>query len=413
MSIKGLLSQLFQAFIWPDLPRSQGIIAPIEILVDDASVLNSSYNSPNAQSMMSLFPAFNAAFVATQKYLFSLPDKHTKALAPWYNMINTFLFGGRTQHGEIVGNVCADINGMGGGAHGDSDGEHAVAPLFASMADLGEQELIEEELPFIQIVSKKLLRDNQGFGKYRGGMGYEMVVAMTDSTLWGFMMTCIGSKTPNAYGLFGGYASPTYPLCKVRDVDIFEILKSDPAKFRYSITEIMNHQPFKGARYSSHHMGLKYEPTSRGELYMMSQGSGGGYGDVLERDPALIMTDLEEGLVSDDVARRVYRVVYDPETLMVDESATDKARDKERRARLRRGKPYKQFVKSWTTATPPAGLPYYGCWGDPEVVYAGAPLATMDRDTMTGVMLPDPKDVAIDELEREVARLKKRCRRKG
>ena len=36
----------------------------------------------------------------------------------WFNQINTFLFGGVTQHGEFVGNVCADLNGMGRGLSG-------------------------------------------------------------------------------------------------------------------------------------------------------------------------------------------------------------------------------------------------------------------------------------------------------
>ena len=35
-----------------------------------------------------------------------------------FNQINTFLFGGVTQHGEFVGNVCADLNGMGRGLSG-------------------------------------------------------------------------------------------------------------------------------------------------------------------------------------------------------------------------------------------------------------------------------------------------------
>ena len=32
-------------------------------------------------------------------------------------------------------------------------------------------------------------------------------------------------------------------------------------------------------------MGLQFDVAKDGELYMISQGAGGGYGDVLERDP--------------------------------------------------------------------------------------------------------------------------------
>jgi hypothetical protein len=316
-----------------------------------------------------------------------------------------------TQHGEIVGNVCADINGMSGGAHGDRDGENAVAPIFATMADIGEQELVEEEVPFIQIVSKRLLMDNQGMGKHRGGMGYEMMVAMTDSEQWGFMVTCIGSKTPNAAGLFGGYACPTYPLCKVKGVDVFEMFKSNPEDFSYSMVDVMNNQPFKEATYSTHHMGLQYELTRRGELYMISQGAGGGYGDVLERDPLDVMRDVEEKLTSQTLANNIYKVVYDTETLVVDEAATQKARDKERAARKKRGMPFKQFCKQWVTKKPPANIPFYGSWDDSKLIYGGSPEETMTPDTMRSITMPHPKDVRIEALEAELEAAQKKLAR--
>lgn len=43
---------------------------------------------------------------------------------------------------------------------------------------------------------------------------------------------------------------------------------------------------------------------------MMCQGTGGGYGDVLQRDPALVIKDLEESLISDETAREIYHVAY-------------------------------------------------------------------------------------------------------
>ena len=53
-----------------------------------------------------------------------------------------------------------------GWRQGVPDGEDAVSPLFCAMADTAEQEVMEEEVPFMQLVSKRLVRDNQGFGKY-------------------------------------------------------------------------------------------------------------------------------------------------------------------------------------------------------------------------------------------------------
>src|SRR6202040_4187652 len=136
-------------------------------------------------SLQGAFKTFGVTQALFAKIQYSCPEKYGSVIAPWFNQINTFLFGGVTQHGEFVGNVCADLNGMGGGARAHRDGEHSMAPFFAAMADLGEQEIIEDDVPFIQLISKKMKRDAQGFGKYRGGMGYEIAVAARGTPLWG------------------------------------------------------------------------------------------------------------------------------------------------------------------------------------------------------------------------------------
>lgn len=404
ITCKGMLAQLFLTYVWPDLPRNQGVIAPMHFVFDDPSILKPAFGTPNAQSMMSVFTAWSVAQVAVMKFLYAAPVKYTRVIAPWFNMINTFLFGGLTQHGELVGNVCADINGMGGGALADRDGQHSCAPIFATMADLGEQEFVEEEMPFVQLVSKKLMRDNQGFGRQRGGMGYQMILAMENSPAFGFMLSAIGAKFPNIPGLFGGYGCPAYPLARVSGVDVFEVLRTDPASFRYTIEEIMNERPFAGARYTTHPMFIRYELARKGELYMIAQGTGGGFGDPLDRDPASVMRDYEEQLVSDDVAWRIYRVVFDPQTLIVDTDATLAARDALRRERIAQSLPFADFAAGWTTSGPSADVPYFGSWDDPAFVFAGA-LDTRHPagDVFPPVMMPNPLEVRIARLEAELA----------
>ncbi|MGD9917327.1 MAG: hydantoinase B/oxoprolinase family protein [Paenirhodobacter sp.] len=398
--LKGMLSQLFLCYIWPDLPRGQAAMAPIEVITDPHSILNCSYDAPNSQSLMSIFTGFTAGQHAVAKFLYSCPEKYTKVHAPTFNMINTFIWGGVSQHGETLGNLCADLNGMGAGATSNRDGEHALAPIFATMADIGEQEVNEEDVPFLQLVSKKMTRDAIAPGKYRGGQGYTMMVATKDSEQWGFMTTAQGAKIPPIQGLFGGYACGTYPLSKVQGVDVYDILLNEPEKFRHSIEEIMNEQPFEGARYTTHHMGMGFDISKRGELYMISQGAGAGYGDLLERDPVGVVKDIEEGLMSPEVAGRLYKVVFDPATLAIDFDATEKARAEERKARIARSVPYAEFVKGWNRPKPPAHLPYFGCWGDDvETLYMGAPDKTRRGDEPKPNYMIHPKDVRIAELE--------------
>ncbi|WP_374723176.1 hydantoinase B/oxoprolinase family protein [Peribacillus tepidiphilus] len=405
-AMKGMLSQLFLNYVWPDLPRNQAVLAPMEFIVDKNSVYNASFEAANSVSMMTFFPAFTITQAAVAKFLYNNPHKSTKVLAPWYNMIQTCIYGGVTQHGETVGNLCADLNGMPGGARDGMDGEHAIAPVFAAMAEQGEQELIEEEVPIMQL-SRRLMRDNQGFGKYRGGQGYQMFLTAKDTDFFGFMTVTIGSKYPTTLGLFGGYGCPTYPLSKIKGINIFDIMKNEPEKMMFSTEEIMNQRPFENATYSTHHTGLQFERVEEGELYLITQGAGGGYGDVLDRDPEAVMKDVEENLISQATANDIYKVFYDTETLALDLEKTIAERKKEREARKQRGIPYKEFIKTWVTNEPPKDLPFYGRWKDESIVYAGSPDNKMPADKLTGVIMPNPKDVLIAELEAKIMELEK------
>lgn len=405
-SLKGMLAQEFLSFVWPDLPRNQAVFAPMTVLTDERSALNCSPEAPNAQSMMTFFPGFTAIQIGVPKFLYSASERSTDIIAGWYNMIVTFLYGGVNQYGELVGNVCADLNGMGGAARWNRDGEHSLAPVFAPMADIGEQELIEEEIPLMKIVPHKLMRDSEGFGKYRGGHGYQQIATMKDSSMWGYMCCSIGSKFPTTYGIFGGYAPGCYPLCKVKGVNVFEVMEDKRDLLRFSVEEIMNEQPFPDARYSSHHMGLQLEFADPGELYMITQGSGGGYGDVLERDPELVAKDYLDGLISMRPVTEIYYVALDEQTGAVDVEATRKARDAVRAQRLADGTPYKDFVAGWETEKPPADVPFYGSWNDRGTIYMGTPDKTCPADAIVSVMMPDPKDVRIAALEAELAAVK-------
>ena len=150
---------------------------------------------------------------------------------------------------------------------------------------------------------------------------------------------------------------------------------------------------------------MPFEICAEGEVYMICQGAGGGYGDVLERDPQLVMKDLREDLMSHENARDIYKVVYDAQSLVVDEEATAELRAACRRERIARGKPFDQFCQEWVTAEPPQDLPYFGSWDDTTQIYATTmgQRVKMPADQMQGAFMLDPKDVRIAELEAQLA----------
>jgi N-methylhydantoinase B/oxoprolinase/acetone carboxylase alpha subunit len=396
-------------YIWPDLPKNQAAFSAIDVETDRNSLLDASDNAPNAMSLIPVFRAFTIPNATMAKLLYCMPKRYTALSAPSYSQPATFVYGGVTQHSEITGNFCADINGNGTGGRENKDGEHALSPVFGFMADIGEMELAEEELPYVRLVSQKLTKDRAGFGKYRSGQGYEQIVTVRQTSEFGFMTGQVGGKHPTAIGLFGGYGCPAYPLARIKNINIFETLKETPELFEFDIVKLMNEPKIPGGEYLVTDAGLNFEPCKEGEIYMICQGAGGGYGDVLDRDPSMIMKDLEEELISHDVARDIYKIEFNSDNLIMDEAQTKISRDKERKARIARGIPYDKFIADWVTDEPKKDLPYFGSWGDDDSTLIVSPPGE-ERYTIPagsgGVMISNPKDRKIKELTSEIEALK-------
>ncbi len=402
-----LITNMLQS-VWPDLPPTQAVMSQVHIITDPRSIINPEGEMPQAMSLMPLFKGDISLTIPLNKFNYSLPHRYTAVIAPQYDQAATLIYGGLTQHGDPTGNFCADINGNGQGARSHADGEHSISPVFGYMCDTGEHELSEEDTPIVRLGAQRLAKDRIAWGKYRGGMGYEQIATVRHSGLWGFMTGCEGSKFPSTQGLFGGYSCPAYTLCKIKGVNVFDVLRDDPKAVEvFDIVKLMNERPIKGAKYTSNDMGMTFELCNEGEIYMICQGSGGGYGDVLERDPALVMKDLAEDLMSHENARDIYKVVYDERTLVVDEAATTELRAAYRRERISRGKPFDAFCEEWVTPEPPGDVPYFGSWDNPKEIYAifGDIRNKMDSDKIVGMYMPNPKDVKIGELEAKVEQL--------
>lgn len=410
-SFKAALATGLLQNIWPDLPHTMAVLSPIEIVTDRNSIIDAEGEMPQAMSLMPLFKACVIWTIPMNKLNYSVPQRYSAVIASQYDQAATFIYGGLTQHGDVTGNFCADINGNGQGARSHADGEHSISPVFGFMCDTGEHEISEEDTPIVRLGAQRLAKDRIGFGKYRGGLGYEQIATARGSAAWGFMTGCEGSKFSSAQGLFGGYSCPAYQLCKIKDVNIFQLLRDQPRVVEeFDIVRLMNERPLPGGKYTSQDMGMTFELCAEGEIYMICQGSGGGYGDVLERDPQLVIRDVQQELMSHENAWDIYKVVYDRASFIVDVEATDRARAEERAARMSRGKPFDQFCSEWVKSEPPAELPYFGSWDDTTRILAnhGGQRVIMEAGNLTGVFMPNPKDLRIAQLEQEVARLQAR-----
>jgi acetophenone carboxylase len=78
-----------------------------------------------------------------------------------------------------------------------------------------------------------------------------------------------------------------------------------------------------------------------------------------------VLEDVRNGIITDWVARNVYRVAYDSELLIVDREETQRLRAQERAARLQRGRTWDEFHAGWNGLEPSErALAYYGTWPD-------------------------------------------------
>ena len=139
-----------------------------------------------------------------------------------------------------------------------------------------------------------LLPDSGGAGKYRGALSeVRSVRCLADEAL---LQLRSDKRAHPPFGLQGGApGGPSYNIL-------------NPGEDQRVLTT----------------MGTA--PMRRGDLIRHELASGGGWGDPLERDPAMVLADFLDEKVTADHARQVYGVVIDPATQRVDIEATDKLR---------------------------------------------------------------------------------------
>jgi N-methylhydantoinase B len=150
---------------------------------------------------------------------------------------------------------------------------------------------ITETLAPVLIWSKEYRTDSGGAGEHRGGLGQVMEVESAEGMPFG-ISTSFDRVVFPPRGRAGGQAGATGRV------------------------ELVSGKTLAPKAHSS---------IPVGERLRVSMPGGGGFGDPRRRDPAKVARDVKRGLVSEEVARKVYAVVLTSDYL-VDEAATAKAR---------------------------------------------------------------------------------------
>jgi N-methylhydantoinase B/oxoprolinase/acetone carboxylase alpha subunit len=359
MSIVYLCSYLF----W-DLPANAGLFEVLDWEFPENTVVSAGPETSTSMAPMVMVIYEHGLSQAGAKMLYSFDPK--RSVAAWFKGFNAPFFGGFNQHGDLVADITGEMNGGGLGARSDLDGVNVAGAFFATVSDIMDVEDVEAEKPFLYLF-RRHFRDAHGFGKYRGGTGLDYALKIHNTQA--MLMGCFGygSHIPSTLGLFGGYAIPTFLVTKLKGSNLRKMMSEGDQRIPHSTEEMLTERSVEGT-YEFNPLCSPGEPYFEDDLMVIAVGGGGGYGDVLERDPEAVMEDIRNEITSRWAAKNVYKIVFDEESLIVDEEKTRQLREQERQKRLKQGKTYDEFMKDWSKRKPEEHIiRYYGSWPDPSV----------------------------------------------
>jgi len=282
----------FLMLINPDIPHNDGILRPIKIINPEGSFLNARFPAATTFGNSITGPISDAIFKAMSQ---ALPKRVT---AGW----NRFLGFTLTGHDPRKNRPYVDILflALKGGSGGTwmADGYDHIGLINCAGGILAQDyEMFEVHDPHFLIKHEYLL-DSAGAGRWRGGLGVETEFVIQGEKVTGIAFGDGIEEEARAFGIFGGRPGSAnkielrYPDGTIKVAKSKEIIRDIP----------------------------------KGSIFYEIAGGGGGYGDPHERPVERVLEEVRNGVVSIRSAREDYGVAIDPETLEVDEAATQRLR---------------------------------------------------------------------------------------
>jgi len=239
--------------------------------------------------------------------------------------------------------------GAGSGARAVEDGLDAGHCLWLPDTTAGNAERWEELFNELYLY-RSFLRDVYAPGRFRGGAARNsQFIAWTDSLQ--AVLKC--GWTPGVFpfdkGMFGGYPPPMPIGYALRNTNIKELIEKGIPLPRtvFEVIDALKNGVLKAEEvyfYKTHDVtpSLTYY-----DLFGIVHKGGAAYGDPIDRDPKLVVRDVEMGLVSKEYAEKVHGVIlkYENGKWAVDLEATAKKRESIKRERLAKSIPVKDFVE--------------------------------------------------------------------
>lgn len=285
--VRAAIGYVLISLVDPHIFINSGLLRAFTIDVREGSVLNPRFPAP----VNTYNPTVHALVEALYGALTDIvPDR---ARADGCGSRSIILGGRNTYTGK--GYVQYEILGGGGGARATKDGASGTS-VNQSNAKIAPIEIIESEFP-TRVLRFELIPDSGGAGMRRGGLGIRREYLNLEEARFSIRSTK-HVIAPN--GAAGGGPGRTGDILINPDTDAARRLPT---------------------RYADY-------PLKAGDCFRLETPGGGGFGAAFERDPASVLRDVEEGLVTPAGACRDYGVAVIPNDhgWRVDEKETKRIR---------------------------------------------------------------------------------------
>jgi 5-oxoprolinase (ATP-hydrolysing) len=269
------------------VPQNEGMLAPVRVVAPKGSIFNPSY----PRACFARFCQVQRAVDLVLKALAPVvPDKITAGNSAHLHFISYSGFLEEEQEYWVYLEVDE-------GSYGGRPGRDGLDSVDCLIANTRNNPIEELEWRFPMRTERYELRDDPcAAGRWRGGIGMVRVNRFLVDTI----VTCEGERhdTDPPWGIFGGQDGINASM--VRNAG-----QPDEERWPSKVTA---------------------SRLSAGDTLTITVPNSGGYGDPLERDPELVLSDVLDGFTTAELAERDYGVLLEIDGFAVDLDRTAQLR---------------------------------------------------------------------------------------
>jgi N-methylhydantoinase B len=286
--VKSAFMMQFARLVAPDLPYSEGLLAPIDLRCPERTIVNAGVPAPMGNGQVNVPMAAAEAMMQCVRLALSATDPavpasrfvHGPSAGQAWSVTS---WSGADADGSATTWAIVDGTGTGGAAAVDRDGLDLTNMLVGaeSPAAIADVEVLESWYPML-ITERRVRHGVNGAGAYRSGSGSQVRFTPHGTNRLVGQMLGLREWLP-VEGAAGGFPGATGQFLLHRADGTIERI------------------PNKAA-------GVVVEA---GESFEFRCASAGGFGDPVAREPEAVAADVAAGRITEEDATAVYGVVLD------------------------------------------------------------------------------------------------------